>query len=254
MSAEILSPSDPATLPIVGDADAMTNVGSSGSTAASPDRRGGAAWVGDTLVAALGVMLVMTILQRGLGFARGLWFCRLMDDVDVGRWSLAYDFVVMMTPVAMLGIPGCLARFVEYFRIRGVLRPMVWHTAVATAVLGLAWSASVFFGRGQFGRLIFLDSGATRWVTPVAAAVAAIVAFNYVYELCVSLRRAKVASTMQFIQSVGFSIVGVIVLYSGMHPSTLVWVFGGCTLAGLLPRRGDVCPRPPAGQRPARFG
>ena len=189
----------------------------------------------DTLASALGVMLLMTIVQRGLGFGRGLWFCRLMNDVDVGRWSLAYDFVVMMTPIAMLGVPGSLSRFVEYFSARGRLRRFVTNTAAATVGLGLVWSAAILVGRQFFGWFIFLDCGAAGWVTSVAAAAASVVMFNYAYELCVSLRRARAASTMQFIQSVSFSVVGVGWLIAGHHPAHLAAVFAVCTLAGLVP-------------------
>ena len=79
----------------------------------------------DSLAIGLVVMLAMTIVQRGVGFFRGIWFCRLLDDHLVGQWAMAFGFVTMITPIMLLGMPGSLPRYVEHFRLRGQLPQLV---------------------------------------------------------------------------------------------------------------------------------
>lgn len=189
----------------------------------------------DSLAMGMVVMLAMTILQRGLGFGRGIWFCRLMSDTDVGAMSMAYDFIIMMTPIAMMGIPGSLARYVEHFRQRGQLTPMIWRMGGITAVLGGFLVVGLMQAREFFSWLIFLESGGGDLIVAVAVGVAAIVTFNFVYELLASLRQVRMASMMQFIQSVTFSIVGVAWLYIGGSLAGLIGTFAAATILAIVP-------------------
>ena len=189
----------------------------------------------DSLAMGMLVMLAMTILQRGLGFGRGIWFCRMLSDADVGSLSMAQDFIVMMTPIAMMGIPGSLARYVEQFRQKGHLTPMIVRLAGITAALGVLLVCSLLVAPETFGWLIFLRRDATELILAVAVGVAAIVTFNFVYELLASLRQVRMASWMQFIQSVGFSVVGVGWLYAGGSLAGLVGVFAAMTFLAVVP-------------------
>lgn len=47
----------------------------------------------DSLALGMAIMLSLTIVQRGVGFLRGIWFCRLLDETDLGRWAMAFNFV-----------------------------------------------------------------------------------------------------------------------------------------------------------------
>lgn len=192
-------------------------------------------FVADSLALGMAVMLGMTIIQRGLGFFRGIWFCRLMDEGDVGAWSMAYDFIVMMTPIALLGIPGSLARYVEHFRQMGHLTPMVRRLAMVTAALGVGLVAMMLTMPSWFGWLIFLQPDHTSLVISVAAGVAAIIYYNFIYELVASLRQVRIASLMQFVQSVGFSIAGIAWLYAGGKIAGLVGVFVAATVLATGP-------------------
>ncbi len=73
----------------------------------------------DTLATSVILMLVMTVLQRLIGFARGIAFCRLLDPEQLGQWDVAFGFINLAAPLAVLGLPGSFGRYFEYYRQRG---------------------------------------------------------------------------------------------------------------------------------------
>ncbi len=194
-----------------------------------------AAFVADSLAVGLTVMLVMTIVQRGLGFFRGIWFCRLLDDEAVGQWSMAYDFITMITPVMLLGIPGSLPRYVEHYRLRGHLSPLVRRMLWVTLTLGAFFFVAIMAMPEFFGWIVFLEPQSMSLVYSVGAGVVAIVAFNFVYQMVSALRQVRVASMMQFVQSVAFTILGVAWLSLDGGLTGLVYAFIAATIIATLP-------------------
>jgi O-antigen/teichoic acid export membrane protein len=189
----------------------------------------------DSLAIGMVVMLALTIVQRGLGFFRGIWFCRLLDDHLVGQWAMAFGFVTMITPIMLLGMPGSLPRYVEHFRLRGQLSQLVRRLLGATIGCGAAFFAAMLLAPQWFGWLIFLEPQNVTLIYSVGVAVASIVAFYFVHELVAALRQIRVASLMQFTQSVGFTIIGVSWLSTGGGLSGLVLSFALATTIGILP-------------------
>lgn len=181
------------------------------------------------------VMLVMTIIQRGMGFVRGLWFCRVLDDAVVGQWSMAYDFIIMITPVMLLGMTGSLPRYVEHYRLRGHLSAFVGRLSIGTLVLGLLFVATLMLFPATFGWLVFLDANSVSLVYGVGVGVVAIIAFNFVYELVASLRQVRVASAMQFVQSVSFTLLAIVWLACGGGVTGVLYAFSAGTVLGMVP-------------------
>lgn len=181
------------------------------------------------------VMLVITVVQRGIGFVRGIWFCRLLEDAQVGQWAMAFGFITLITPVVLLGLPGSLPRYVEHFRMRGHLSPFVSRLLIATVLCAGGFAAAMFWVPGWFAWLIFLEPSGTELVPRVAAAVLAIIAFHFVKDLNASLRQVHVVSAMQFVQSVGFTVLAVAWLSFGGGLGGVILVFASATLAAMLP-------------------
>ncbi len=192
-------------------------------------------FVADSLAIGMAVMLIMTIVQRGLGFVRGIWFCRLLDDAVVGQWSMAYDFITMITPVMLLGIPGSLPRYVEHYRVRGHLTPLVRRVLWVSISLGTLFFIAIMIFPEFFGWLVFLEPQSMSLVYSVGVGVIAIVAFNFVYQMVSSLRQVRVASIMQFIQSVAFTLIGIVWLTLGGGLTGLVYGFIAATILATVP-------------------
>ncbi|TWU45897.1 MurJ-like flippase [Novipirellula aureliae] len=181
------------------------------------------------------VVLAMTIVQRAFGFLRGILFCRLMDDSVVGQWAMAFDFIIMITPVMLFGMPGSLPRYVETYRQQGHLRSLVKRLLISTAILGSVFLVAMLVAPDWFGWLIFLDSNSQALTYSVAMGVLATIAFNFVHQLVSSLRQIRVGSVMQFLQSVFFTLFALTWLIAGGGIVGVIVSFAIASLVAMLP-------------------
>ena len=195
----------------------------------------GHSFAADSLAVGMVMMLAMTIVQRGMGFFRGIWFCRMLDDAVVGQWSMAYDFITMITPVMLLGIPGSLPRYVEHYRVRGHLSQFIKRLLITTVALAAICFSGIMIAPDWFGWLMFLEPQNAALVHSVGVGVVAIVVFNFIYQLVSSLRQVRVASTMQFVQSVSFTVIAVTWLGTGGGVIGLVYGFVAATILSMVP-------------------
>lgn len=189
----------------------------------------------DPLALGMLIMLGMTVVQRGVGFFRGIWFCRLLDETDLGRWAMALGFISLITPVLLLGIPGSLPRYVEHFRGRGHLGAYLRRVLLATAACAAIALTVMTLLPEWFGWLIFLEPHNAAIVRGVAAAMTAMIVFNFVNDLNSSLRQVRVVSLMQFLQGVSFTAGGVTWLARGGEFVGLLYTFAAATVLAAAP-------------------
>ena len=123
----------------------------------NPDASKPDSFAADSLAVGMAVMLGMTIIQRAVGFFRGIWICRMLDDTVVGQWAMAIGFILLITPVMMLGIPGALPRYVERYRLSGHLRQFVRRLAVLTVLFTLLFCGFVLIAPSTLAWLVFLE-------------------------------------------------------------------------------------------------
>ena len=189
----------------------------------------------DTLAGSVLLLLVLTVVQRLVGFLRGLLFCRWLDPVELGEWDVIFAFLELAAPVAVLGIPGSFGRYVEHYRQRGQLRTFLRRTTtlvgllIAVALLGMYFAAPLFsqliFGRGDEARLIYLTAGC----------LAAVIVHNAVGELFAALRMFRVATVLQFAHALAFAALGIALLHGwSLTASSVLAAYGGaCALCAL---------------------
>ena len=158
-----------------------------------------------------------------------------MDDSLVGQWAMAFDFITMATPVMLFGMPGSLPRYVETYRQQGHLRSLVRRLLLVTLCCAAVFLCGLMVAPDWFGWLIFLDADNHSLTYCVAAGVLAIIAFNFVHQLVSSLRQVRVASMMQFVQSVMFTVLGVAWLLQGGGLAGLILSFAVASLIAILP-------------------
>src|SRR2546423_4669118 len=89
----------------------------------------------DTLATSVTILLVANIVQRTIGFGRGILFCRWLSPAELGTWEMAYSFLLLAAPIVVLGLPGCFGRYLERFRQRGQLRTFLRRATIWTAGL-----------------------------------------------------------------------------------------------------------------------
>ncbi|MEM9366306.1 MAG: lipopolysaccharide biosynthesis protein [Planctomycetota bacterium] len=189
----------------------------------------------DSFALGMLVMIAVTIVGRAIGFIRGMFFCRLMDDVDVGRWAMAFGFISLITPVMLLGIPGSLPRFVEHYRRRGYLKEYLRTIAIGTSACAACFIVAMLAVPSWFAWFVFLQAEQTALIWSVASAVAGIIIYNFFSDVSAALRRVRTVSTMQFCQGVGFTLLSVLWLLSGGGLVGVVWLFTVSCLLATLP-------------------
>jgi O-antigen/teichoic acid export membrane protein len=189
----------------------------------------------DSLAAGLSFMLVASLLQRGVGFARNVAFCSFLPDDQLGMWALASSFFILAAPLSVLGLPGCFGRFVEYYRARQQLGLFLRRTALGS-LLGTTLALAALALAPEFlGTLIFGEFMAFSTMVVVSIALLSVIVFNFLTELLSGLRQPKTVSQMHAVNSLGFAVFGVSWLMVGGGFTGLVGAFSVAAALGCLP-------------------
>lgn len=166
----------------------------------------------DSLSTSVLLLGSMTVAQKAIGLARNIAFCGLLLDTELGRWSLANSFLGLAAPLVMAGLPGTFGRYVEHYRAKGQLRQFLLSTSVACAAISALCVVLLYVFPNSCAWLVFGDSRKTELVRLTALALGAVVAFNFLAELFIALRQARLVSVTQFVNSLVFAMVGVALL------------------------------------------
>lgn len=169
----------------------------------------------DTLLASVVVLLLVTVVQRSIGFGRGILFCRWLEPEALGNWEMAYGFLLLAAPLAVLGLPGSFGRYLERYRQRGQLRMFLRRAIYWTAGLGCTAAAVLLVFRPMFAHLVFGDSRHGGLMALVAAVLLTVILHHFLEAVFAGLRVFRVVSCMQFAQSMLFAVISL---------SLLVWV------------------------------
>lgn len=201
----------------------------------APEPQSRSSFAADSLAGGMMLMLTLTLVQRALGFFRGIWFCRMLDDTAVGQWAMAFGFMLLITPVMMLGLSGAMPRFVERYRLAGQLPAFIRRVGFGTC-FGAAMVLLVMCARPQWcSWLVFRSATENELIYALAFAVLSMFIFNFVIDLVSSLRQVRLNSVMQFIQGVGFTLLSLVSLQQGGNVVSLLHCFTISSLLGTLP-------------------
>lgn len=201
----------------------MTTLTSSTNTQASKA-------IGDSFALGMLLMLAVNILQRCIGLFRNLGFCQFLSDTELGHWAMANSFFIFAAPMVVCGLPGSFGKFSEYFRCRDSLGDYIYRIGICCLV-GLATSSVLFFlFPSSLSWFIYGESTAWNLVGWTILAFITQVLYNFAFDLAVSLRRVRIVSSMQFLQSVSFMVLGIAVIGATRN---WVWLLPAYALACL---------------------
>ena len=189
----------------------------------------------DSLAIGISVMLIVTIVQRGVGFVRGILFCRYLDDASLGQWAMGFGFISLITPMLLFGLPGSLPRFVEHYLQKGQLRSFLKRILGVTSLITVLAISTMLLAPGAYANLVFGDDQASQLVIALSLAVASVIVFNVTNELTSGLRMVRVASIAQFVQSIAFTVLGIGWLLGGGGIAGVLVMFAVASLLGTLP-------------------
>ena len=189
----------------------------------------------DTLLDGVLILLVLTVMQRLVGFVREICFCRWLDAGQLGQWDMAFGFLMLAAPLAVFSLPGTFGRYVERYRQQGCLRSFLRRTALACTILGLSAAAAVYAARAWFSHLIFGRSDETLLVALLAGALVAVIAFTYLTCLLTALRNMRLVCGMELANSLIFALLGIalMVIWQPSAASVVAAYGTACLLTSL---------------------
>ena len=163
----------------------------------------------DRIADSVVMLLAMTLLQRSMGFVRGVLFCRWLPAEELGQWDMAWGFIELAAPLAMLGLPGSFGRYVEYYRRQDHLRIFLRRTTIATASIACVTLLLMVANARSFSYLIFGTADKAFLILLVSLGLVAIIAYNFLTTLLTSLRRSRIVSSLEFANSALFATLAI---------------------------------------------
>jgi PST family polysaccharide transporter len=179
----------------------------------STDRTsGGGRLQPDSLTTSIVILLVVSVVQRSVGFGRGVFFCRWLAPEELGQWDMAYSFLLLASPVVVLGLPGSFGRYLERYRQRQQLRTFLRRTAIWTTTLAALAVTTLVWAAPSFSELILGRPEQTTLVKIIGVSLLAVILHHFLEALFAGLRKFRIVSTMQFFQSLGFATISLSLL------------------------------------------
>lgn len=187
----------------------------------------------DTLADSVLILLTLTGMQRVVGFCRAVLFCRWLDPDQLGRWDMAFSFLLLAAPLSVLALSSSFGRYLEYYRQRSQLRTFLRRTALACTVLGGLAAAAMHLAPGLFSRLIFGTPEYRQLVGLLAVSLLAMIAMNYFIDLFNALRNARLIAGLQLLHSLAFAGLGValVLAWQATASSVVIAHAAACLLA-----------------------
>lgn len=162
----------------------------------------------DSLATGVMFALVLTVVQRVVGFIRNIMFCKIMTAEQLGQWSMVYSFLLLLAPLSVLGLPGCFGRYVEHYRMKGQFGTFVGRIAKISVAFTLLLAATMLAIPEQFSGIVFRDQHQVDVVFGMAFALVFVTAMNFLISLMESLRQVRIVTIMRFTTGVAFAIIG----------------------------------------------
>jgi O-antigen/teichoic acid export membrane protein len=192
----------------------------------------------DTLLGSVAVILLVNLVQRSVGFGRGILFCRWLDPEALGRWEMAYGFLLLAAPLAVLGLPGSFGRYLERFRTQRQLGSFLRRTTAWTVVLAIIAVSIIVSNNQGFAWLVFGDTARASLVVLVAGVLATVIAHHFLEALFAGLRLFRIVSAMHFVQSMTFAATSLaLIAWYQASASSVVAAYGiacGISILGVL--------------------
>lgn len=181
----------------------------------------------ESFAGGVAIMLALTVVQRGVGFLRAVLFCRWLDADQLGQWDLCFNWLMLLAPLAVLGLPGSFGRYVDHFRQRGQLRAFLARVSVLSAGLAIVAVGLIAWHREAVTAWIFGSAGNANLTVLVVASLGAVIAFNFLISLFTALRQYRAISRIQLAQTLLFAALGIALLrYWQPRAESVVIAFG----------------------------
>ncbi len=172
------------------------------------------------------ILIVVTLVQRSVGFGRGILFCRWLSPETLGQWELTFSFLLLAAPLAVLGVPGSFGRYLEHFRQRGHLHTFLRRTILWTVVCSLLAIGVILWFAPWFSYLLFSNYESVNLVRGIAVCLASIILHHTLTSLLTALRLFRVVSAINFAQSMLFASLAISLLWFDTSVTSILIGYG----------------------------
>jgi O-antigen/teichoic acid export membrane protein len=189
----------------------------------------------DSIASGLSFMLIANTAQRAIGFIRNLAFCYFLSEQHLGMWALASSFFILAAPFAVLGLPGSLGRFVEFYRVRSQLMAFVKRVAIVSTLGSIGVCAGLILFAPWTSSLILGEQCGYGTMTLLSGTLATVTAFNFLNEMVCGLRQPRMASSMQMVNSMSFTVLSLLWFMVSDDWRGVVVAFALASVLGMVP-------------------
>lgn len=192
--------------------------------------------VADSFSRSVLLISCLMVVQRGIGFLRSFYVCGTLSPADVGQWDLAFNFLMLAAPLAVLGIPGSFGRYLARYEKDGQQSRFLNQTVSACLALSLGVAVLVAVFRESVARFFFGNSADTELVTLLAIGLPAVVFFNFATSWFSGRRLNRFVFRIQFVQTLFFALLCVVLfqLFSATAYSVTTAYLLSCFIGMLL--------------------
>lgn len=193
----------------------------------------------DSIASTTLFVIGLTALQRIVGFGRGILFCRLLTDHELGQWSLVWSYLMLLAPIVALGLPGCFGKFTEHYAKQGNLAAFTRRIVTISFVSAISIASLLFAFSEFFAVLMFRDRELAPLVQLFTVTLVLVSTSGCLIALIESLRQVRTVTWMRFVTGVVFAILGTTMIHFWEDGSqALTLAFAVSALAGALPAIG----------------
>lgn len=188
----------------------------------------------ESLATSVGLGFGIMFMMRLVGFGRSVAFARLLSPVELGVWSVAFNFMTLAVMLAGWGAPGGIARYVQRSRQHGQLKSFVRRCLLAGLSVPIAFCALGLWRRESLAQWLFEDQVRQELLIWTLLTVCVTVLTYLVQAVFQGLRLSRMALGMQFAQTVLFTVFGIIILHQRPDAASAMGAFLFASLLVLL--------------------
>jgi len=192
-----------------------------------PAEDAGSSQLGDTFLASVSVLLLLTVAQKLIGFLRSIIVCRWLPAEELGQWAMMNSVILTVAPLVLLSIPACFGRFFEWYQQRAQLRGFLVQTAAICSAMLLVGVGSLILFREIVAEYTLSDRNQSQLIVYCGLAIIPFALFSFTTELAIALRCGRIASVATFIGAVTLAITSVgLLLYWQTTAVAIILAFG----------------------------
>ena len=163
----------------------------------------------DTLATSVVFLMALSCVQPVVAFVRDFLFALWLSPNELGTWGIAFSYIMLAAPLAILGIPGSFGRYLDHYRERGHLRTFLRRTGIACAILTTLAVCIVVSSSSWFSEFVFNTPDQTQIISQMAFCLIGMVVYGYMVESLTALRLFRIVSVLHFVKGLLFAVLGV---------------------------------------------